>query len=134
MPKEALEITSKGKTICEDRPFSVSQGEKTTEQHVDGLAPSPSTFTTHMATDNPVKPSELQQFGELLSKNMLTMQQSMQPSFSRITDVLPRITEEGEIFDDDEERVVEKRPEEMAGDVPVPKKTKAQLECEDNTS
>lgn len=103
MPKEALEITSKGKTKSKDRPLSVSQGEKTTEQHLDGLAPSPSTLTTHMATDNSVKPSELQQFGALLSKNMLAMQQSMQQSFSKITDVLSRITEEGEIFDDDED-------------------------------
>ena len=68
MPKEALEITSKGKTKSKDRPLSVSQGEKTTEQHLDGLAPNrPSTLTTHMATDNSVKPSEFEQFGELLS-------------------------------------------------------------------
>ncbi|PFX13447.1 hypothetical protein AWC38_SpisGene22466 [Stylophora pistillata] len=86
-----------------------------------------------MATDNSVKPAELQQFGGELSKNMLAMQQSMQQSFSKITDVLSRITEEGEIFDDDEERVVEKRPEEMAGDIPVPKKRKAQPESEDDT-
>ena len=60
------------------------------------------------------------------------MQQSMQQSFTKIT-VLSRIAEEGEIFDDGEERVVEKRPEEMPGDVPVPNIRKAQLESEDNT-
>lgn len=126
MTEKAPEITSKGTSKRKDRQVSVTRGEKTAEQHLEILAPSPS--KTNMATsDNSVKPSELQQFGELLSQNMIAMQRSMQQSFSKITDVLSRITEE-ENPDEDEGRVVETRPEEMAG---TSKKSKAQAEPAD---
>ena len=96
MQGKGKEPLSKSKLKTKEHSVNDLRGGKsttTTESHLEVLAPS----TTNMAADNSVKPSEFQQPGEILSKNMIAMQQSL----SKITDVLFRITEEENLVDDD---------------------------------
>ena len=122
MQGKGKEPLPKSKLKTKEHSVNVLRGRKsstTTESHLEVLTPS----TTNMAADNSVKPSELRQPGEILSKNMIAMQQSL----SKITDVLFRITEEENLVDDD--RAVETRVEESqtAGESSAPKKRKLQL-------